>query len=141
HLECAAGLAGVAKMVASLRHDALPPTLHTSPPNPHIEWESLPVRVVDSLERWAPHQDGSPRRAGISAFGLSGTNAHVIIEEAPAAESSPQTEPALSPPPALPVLLSAKSEAALRGQAERLHEHLITHPDLELVDLAYSLAT
>ncbi|HET6345425.1 MAG TPA: polyketide synthase, partial [Myxococcota bacterium] len=111
HLEPAAGLAGVAKVIASLRHHALPPTLHTTPPNPHIDWGALPVRVVNTLEPWAPHRDGSPRRAGVSAFGLSGTNAHVIVEEAPAAETSPEDLSALSPPPALPVLLSAKSES------------------------------
>src|SRR5262249_51464925 len=81
-LGSAAGLAGVAKVVASLHHAAIPPTLHTTPRNPHIEWEALPVRVVDSLVPWPAHDDGEPRRAAVSAFGLSGTNAHVILEEA-----------------------------------------------------------
>jgi acyl transferase domain-containing protein len=82
------------------------------------------------------------RRAGVSSFGISGTNAHVIIEEAPATERTvDDAKTAWAPPPALPVLLSAKTEAALRAQAERLHQHLASHPELELVDVAYSLAT
>ncbi|WP_438021152.1 SDR family NAD(P)-dependent oxidoreductase [Sorangium sp. So ce315] len=144
HLEAASGLAGVAKMVASLRHDALPPTLHATPRNPLIEWDALAVDVVDAPRPWARHEDGSPRRAGVSAFGLSGTNAHVILEEAPAI---PQAEPATSQgasqplPAAWPVLLSARSEAAVRAQAQRLRDHLLAHDDLALVDVAHSLAT
>src|SRR6185295_10835655 len=83
HLAAAAGLVGVAKIVVALRHGALPPTLHTTPRNPHIDWASLPVSVVDTAIPWPRRDDGTPRRAGVSAFGLSGTNAHVILEEAP----------------------------------------------------------
>ncbi|WP_394849577.1 SDR family NAD(P)-dependent oxidoreductase [Pendulispora brunnea] len=139
HLEAASGLAGVAKMVVSLQHGHLPATLHTTPRNPHVEWAALPVHVVDALQPWARHEDGTPRRAGVSSFGLSGTNAHVILEEAPV-----QATPALEGPKAgtpVPVLLSAKSEAALRAQAARLGEHLAAHPELGLEDIAYSLAT
>ncbi|HEX9307516.1 MAG TPA: type I polyketide synthase, partial [Anaeromyxobacter sp.] len=141
HLEAGAGLAGVAKVTASLLHGALPPTLHTSPLNPHVDWSALPVRVVDSLRPWPRHADGRPRRAGISSFGISGTNAHVILEEAPALDPTVEVEPARAALPVLPLLLSAKSEAALSAQAERLREHLVAHPELELVDVAYSLAT
>ncbi|HEX9307515.1 MAG TPA: SDR family NAD(P)-dependent oxidoreductase, partial [Anaeromyxobacter sp.] len=141
HLEAGAGLAGVAKVTASLLHDALPPTLHTSPLNPHIEWEALPVRVVDGLRPWPRHADGSPRRAGVSAFGISGTNAHVILEEAPPAEAAAEAKPVRAALPAVPVLVSAKGEAALSAQAERLREHLVAHPELELPDVACSLAT
>ncbi|WXB00245.1 SDR family NAD(P)-dependent oxidoreductase [Pendulispora brunnea] len=139
HLEWAAGLVGVAKMVASLQHEALPATLHTTPRNANLEWETLPVRVVDALRPWRRRNDGTPRRAGVSAFGLSGTNAHVIVEEAPKGaleESRPSMAAA-----ALPVLLSGKSEEALRAQASRLREHLAAHAELELRDVAYSLST
>jgi acyl transferase domain-containing protein/thioesterase domain-containing protein/acyl carrier protein len=141
HLESAAGLAGVAKIVVALRHEALPATLHTTPRNPHVDWDNLPVQVIDALMPWPRHDDGSPRRAGISAFGLSGTNAHVIIEEAPPAEPMVKLEPPLPPPPSLPLLVSAKTDAALRAQAERLSLHLKAHPNLTVVDIAYSLAT
>src|SRR5204862_3820048 len=117
----------------------LPNTLHVDTPSPHIDWSPGTVKLLTELVPW--QSNGHPRRAGVSSFGVSGTNAHVIVEEAPAAEPSPQAEPALSPPPVLPVLLSAKGEAALRGQAERLHEHLVTHPEIGLIDLAYSLGT
>nr|AAK19883.1 soraphen polyketide synthase A [Sorangium cellulosum] len=144
HLEAAAGLAGVAKIVASLLHNALPPTLHTTPRNPLIAWDALAVAVVDATRPWVRHADGRPRRAGVSAFGLSGTNAHVILEEAPAiarvepAASQPASEPL---PAAWPVLLSAKSEAAVRAQAKRLRDHLLAKSELALADVAYSLAT
>ncbi|MEV5881003.1 SDR family NAD(P)-dependent oxidoreductase, partial [Streptomyces sp. NPDC052101] len=82
HLESAAGIAGVCKMLASFRNDALPATLHSTPRNPNIAWDDLPVRVVDQLEPWE-REESRPRRAGVSSFGLSGTNAHVIVEEPP----------------------------------------------------------
>ncbi|WP_420810765.1 type I polyketide synthase [Haliangium ochraceum] len=142
HLETAAGLAGVAKMVLSLQHEALPPTLHTTPLNPLLDWESLPLRVVDRLEPW-PREDARPRRAGVSAFGLSGTNAHVILEEPPAdpAARTEAANAAASEPPPWPFVLSGKSEPALRAQVEQLRAYLAAHPDLSLSDLAYSLAT
>ena len=142
HLEAASGLAGVAKVVASLRHGALPPTLNTTPRNPHVDWDTLALSVVDSLRPWPPHEDGTPRRAGVSAFGLSGTNAHVILEEAPAAAPSAEARASASLLPAWPVLLSAKTEPALRAlSAERLRDHLIAHDTLSLADVAYSLPT
>ncbi|WXA89821.1 SDR family NAD(P)-dependent oxidoreductase [Pendulispora rubella] len=136
HLESAAGLAGVAKIVAALRHGSLPPTLHASPRNPHIDWDRLPVHVVDALRPW-PRPVDAPRRAGVSSFGISGTNAHVVLEEAPEMASAPERREV---PATVPVLLSAKSEAALHEQAMRLAAHLRAHPDLELDDVAYSLA-
>src|SRR6185369_13113513 len=91
---------------------------------------------------WAQHADGTPRRAGVSAFGLSGTNAHVILEEAPPVELEPEPESdAAAPLPAWPVLLSAKTDAALRDQADQLRAHLDAHDELALADVAYSLAT
>nr|ADH04659.1 TugC [Chondromyces crocatus] len=161
HLEAAAGLAGVAKVLAALQHDEMPATLHTTPRNPHIAWEALPVDVVDTLRPWPRREDGRPRRAAVSAFGLSGTNAHVIFEEAPPADgnlaaaaslpssdpvagnASPVAEEASIPTslPAWPLLLSGKTEAALYAQAGRLRDHLQAHPHLPLGDVAFSLAT
>ncbi|WP_394838006.1 SDR family NAD(P)-dependent oxidoreductase [Pendulispora rubella] len=137
HLEAASGLAGVAKVIAALRHRALPATLHTNPRNPHIDWEQLPVRVVDELRPW-PAPEGRARRAAVSAFGLSGTNAHVILEEAP--EGEPPAAAREDAPCPLPMLLSAKSDAALSAQATQLRAHLEAHPELHRVDVAFSLA-
>jgi acyl transferase domain-containing protein len=138
HTQAAAGVVGVIKMVLAMQHELLPKTLHADKPSPHIDWSSGAVRLLTEPVPW--HADGRLRRAGISAFGLSGTNAHVILEEAP-----PGAAPARSGsrilPPAVPVLLSAKTSAALQAQAAQVHAHLAAHPELELVDLAYSLAT
>ncbi|WP_437670502.1 type I polyketide synthase [Sorangium sp. So ce131] len=141
HLESGAGLAGLAKMVAALRHEALPATLHTAPRNPYIEWDALPVRVVDSLEPWPRRPDGRPRRAGVSAFGLSGTNAHIVLEEAPAPEEDAAAQASAGWAGPLPVVVSGKSEAALRAQAAELCAHVEAHPEQLLSDVAYSLAT
>ncbi|WP_159397496.1 type I polyketide synthase [Sorangium cellulosum] len=138
HLEAASGLAGVAKIVAALRNEALPATLRCTPQNPHVDWEALPVAVVDARRAW-PRRSAGQRRAGISAIGLSGTNAHVILEEAPSVAPAAPASPA--DPTALPFLLSGRSEAALRAQAERLAAHLRAHEELPLLDVAYTLAT
>jgi acyl transferase domain-containing protein len=117
HLESAAGVAGVIKVVLSLQHEVLPAHLHFKNPSPHIPWESLPVRVVDTATPWQPN--GRPRRAGVSAFGFSGTNAHVVIEEAP---RQPATEAPDSPTrdQSVTVLpLSARSPEALGALAQR----------------------
>jgi acyl transferase domain-containing protein/surfactin synthase thioesterase subunit/D-arabinose 1-dehydrogenase-like Zn-dependent alcohol dehydrogenase/acyl carrier protein len=143
HLESAAGLAGVVKMIAAMGRGAVPATLHTQPPNPHIEWSELPVEVVDRLRPW-PDVDGVPRRAGVSAFGLSGTNAHVILEGAPKPERVEAGVTLPTPPrdlPVVPILLSARDEGALRAQAARLHEQLLARGEPRVLDLAYSLAT
>src|SRR4029079_14305151 len=81
HLESAAGVTGLIKVVLSLQHEVIPQNLHFDNPSPHIPWDRLPVRVVDKAIPW--HANGKPRRAGVSSFGFSGTNAHVLIEEAP----------------------------------------------------------
>ncbi|HRI69317.1 MAG TPA: type I polyketide synthase, partial [Polyangium sp.] len=139
HLEAAAGLAGVAKIITSLHHGALPPTLHSSPPNPHIDWEGSSMHVVEKLQSWEPAKDGKPRRAGISAFGFSGTNAHVILEEAPPSPKRSATEKTSSL--VLPLLLSARTDTALYAQAQQLHEYLQRHSPVALEDIAFSLAT
>ena len=87
HLESASGAAGLIKVVLSLQHEVLPQSLHFETPSPHIPWDSLPVRVVDKAIPW--QANGRPRRAGVSSFGFTGTNAHVLIEEAPAHPATP----------------------------------------------------
>jgi polyketide synthase 12 len=146
HLEAAAGLAGVAKVVACLRYQGLPPTLHTKPRNPHIEWQQLPIDVVDAFRAW-PHNhlgepsQGLPRRAGVSSFGMSGTNAHAILEEAPLEPARTVVAP-LPVPPELPLLVSGRTHADLVGQASALAKSLRDRVEpTTALDLAFSLAT
>ncbi|WP_437719647.1 type I polyketide synthase [Sorangium sp. So ce448] len=137
HTQAAAGVGGLLKMVLALQHETLPRTLHAQDPSPHVDWSDGAVRLLNEPVAWKRGE--RPRRAGVSSFGLSGTNAHVIVEEAPCAggrASAPRARPQ-----ALPLLLAAKSEPALRAQAERLRDHLAAHPELDLVDVANSLAT
>ncbi|WP_394831509.1 SDR family NAD(P)-dependent oxidoreductase [Pendulispora rubella] len=135
HTQAAAGVAGIIKMVLAMQHGLLPKTLHADTASPHVDWSSGALRLLTEPAPWKAN--GAPRRAAVSSFGISGTNAHVILEEPP----RDLPAPAPTPPPALPILLSAKSEAALRAQAERLRVHLASHPEQELTGAAYSLAT
>ncbi|PRH81121.1 type I polyketide synthase, partial [Streptomyces solincola] len=135
HLESAAGIAGVCKVLASFRHGALPATRHSSPRNPAIAWDDLAVRVVDELTPW-PRREGRPRRAGVSSFGLSGTNAHVVLEEAPPVRESA----AATAEGPLPVVVSGQSEPALRAQAAAWADWLEGAPDAALVDIARTAA-
>ncbi|WP_344641682.1 ketoacyl-synthetase C-terminal extension domain-containing protein, partial [Kitasatospora cystarginea] len=132
HTQAAAGVAGVIKMVLAMQHGVLPQTLHVDEPTPHVDWAAGAVSLLTETTDWP--ETGRPRRAGISAFGISGTNAHTILEQAPAVESV-AVEATVSPS-VLPVVVSAKGEAALRAQAERL----LSAGELELLDVAYSLA-
>ncbi|MGW4057241.1 SDR family NAD(P)-dependent oxidoreductase [Amycolatopsis sp. NPDC004747] len=113
HAQAAAGVAGVIKMVQALRHEVLPPTLHVDRPTPEVDWSAGAVELLTEARKWP--RNGRPRRAGVSAFGVSGTNAHLILEEAPAEEPVPTPEV-----PLLPVVVSARSKASLAGQAGRL---------------------
>ncbi|WP_114238541.1 polyketide synthase [Dyella sp. C9] len=132
HLVMAAGATGVIKTALSLRERTLPPTLHYQSPNPKLELAGTPFVVNHTLRAWTP--DGHPLRAGVSSFGVGGTNAHVILEEAPAREASEAAEgPQL-------LLLSARSAEALGRAASQLARHLADHPALNLADVAYTLA-
>ncbi|MEU0398508.1 SDR family NAD(P)-dependent oxidoreductase [Streptomyces sp. NPDC006208] len=135
HSSTAAGVAGVIKMVMAMRHGVLPQTLHVDEPSPHVDWESGAVELLTEAREWPESE--RPRRAGVSSFGVSGTNAHVILEEAPTEE--PAEQPAKdSELPVVPVVLSARSEAALREQADRLRAHLLAKPEVSLADTAFS---
>ncbi|WP_330333038.1 type I polyketide synthase [Streptomyces sp. NBC_00536] len=144
HTQAAAGVAGIIKMVMAMRHGVLPKTLHVDEPTPNVDWSEGAVSLLAESVPWP--ETGAPRRAGVSSFGISGTNAHTIIEQAPeapdAAEAASGSEPpaALAPPVAPLWNLSAKSPAALRAQAAKLHAHLTAHPGLRPGDIAHSLA-
>ncbi|MFC5661359.1 type I polyketide synthase [Kitasatospora misakiensis] len=138
HTQAAAGVAGVIKMVLAMRHGVLPRTLHVSEPTSHVDWSSGAVEVLTEAREW-PREDGHPRRAGVSAFGISGTNAHVILEEAPAA--SPEGSAADSSFPVVPWVLSARDEQALRARAGQLAAFLQDHPDTDLRAVGHTLLT
>ncbi|MEU3755400.1 beta-ketoacyl synthase N-terminal-like domain-containing protein [Streptomyces olivoreticuli] len=137
HLGAAAGIAGFIKSVLALEHRQIPPSLHFDAPNPLIDFASGPFRVPTELEDW--EAGAQPRRAAVSAFGVGGTNAHVILEEAPPTDrGTPRTDEE----PRWRVLpLSARTPAALQGQAGGLGRHLAAHPDLALSEVAHSLRT
>ena len=142
HTQAAAGVAGVIKMVLAMQHGLLPKTLHAAVPSPHIDWSSGAVAILTESTAWP--DSGHARRAGVSSFGISGTNAHIILEEAPAEPSATAAASERVPVPlasSSPLLVSGKTEAALRAQAAALRAHLEAHPELELRDVAWSLAT
>ncbi|WP_172385860.1 type I polyketide synthase, partial [Streptomyces sp. MNP-20] len=117
HTQAAAGVAGVIKMVMAMRHGVVPKTLHVDEPTPAVDWTAGAVELVTEERPWPT--TGRPRRAAVSSFGVSGTNAHLVVEQAPAADPGEPVEPTAALP-VVPVALSARSEQALRAQAERL---------------------
>ncbi|MFD5549183.1 type I polyketide synthase [Streptomyces goshikiensis] len=137
HTQAAAGVAGVIKMVLAMQHGVLPQSLHIDEPSPHVDWAAGTVELLTEQTAWPERTH--PRRAGVSSFGFSGTNAHVIVEQAPAVEAA---EPeAGSGMPVVPWVLSGKSAGALRGQAERLSGWLAVTPDVDPLDVGWSLAS
>ncbi|WP_253195065.1 beta-ketoacyl synthase N-terminal-like domain-containing protein, partial [Streptomyces sp. MP131-18] len=145
HTQCAAGVAGVIKMVLALQHSVLPKTLYAETPSTHVNWSSGNVQLLREDQEW-PAGD-QPRRAGVSAFGISGTNVHVILEETPHEEAAVEPAPEGEGEPGLPVLssgvpawvVSGRSAVALAGQAGRLREHVVGRPELAASDVARSL--
>ncbi|MFC9892559.1 SDR family NAD(P)-dependent oxidoreductase [Nocardia sp. NPDC127579] len=138
HAQAAAGVGGIIKMVQAMRHGVLPRTLHADELSPHVDWSSGAVRVLTAAEPWH-RRPARLRRAGVSSFGISGTNAHIILEEAPAAATAPAPGPRVNPEVAA-LLVSARSEAALRAQADRLRQWMIERPELAVRDVAAALA-
>ncbi|MDT0436313.1 MULTISPECIES: type I polyketide synthase [Streptomyces] len=137
HLGAAAGIAGLIKAVLALEHRQIPPNLHFDEANPLIDFAAGPFWVPTALEDWAAGDQ--PRRAAVSAFGIGGTNAHVVLEEAPPAAPAAPRAPEDGHRLVLP--LSARTTGALRGQADALARHLDRHPGLRLDDVAHSLRT
>ncbi|OPG01159.1 type I polyketide synthase, partial [Microbispora sp. GKU 823] len=151
HAQAAAGVAGIIKTVQAIRNAVLPQTLHIDQPTPHVDWTTGAIHLLTEQRPWP--ETGHPRRAAVSAFGVSGTNAHVIIEQAPdqddtASDTTPTPQASLTATsdagravPVVPWVISARSQQALTAQAARLADHLDRHPELDPVDVGYSLAT
>ena len=131
HLDEAAGVAGLIKTVLALKHKQIPPSLNFEEPNSQIDFTNSPFYVNDTLSEWKTN--GTPRRAGVSSFGFGGTNAHVILEEAPIIQPSSPSRPWQL------LLLSAKTSTALETATENLANYFQEHPDLNLADVAHTL--
>jgi amino acid adenylation domain-containing protein len=133
HLDVAAGVTGLINATNVVRHGVFPPTLHFKAPNPKFDFVSSPFRVLNERMEWKTEH--GPRRAGVSAFGVGGTNAHVIIEQAP------EREQLVSRRPQQLLLLSARSPAALEQATDNLAAHLMAHPQINVADVAWTLQT
>ena len=143
HLEVAAGIAGLMKVVLQLQQQKIAPSLHFKQPNPYINWSQLPLQVSTQLTPWQTH--GQTRMAGVSSFGFSGTNAHIILEEAPtptvgANDHSPLQEDYIERSAHL-LTLSAKTQTALAELVRNYQNYLKTHPELGVADICYSAST
>ncbi len=131
HLDAAAGVAGLIKTILALKHKMIPPSLHFEKPNPEIDFENSPFYVNNMLSQWKSNP--YPQRAGVNSVGVGGTNAHLIIEEAPIIEASGESRPWQL------MLLSAKTSTALDTATKNVVEHLKQHPNLNVADVAYTL--
>jgi amino acid adenylation domain-containing protein len=132
HLDAASGVAGLIKTILAIDRGAIPPSLHVTRPSPRLELAGSPFRIATELTPW-PERSSGPRRAGVSSFGIGGTNAHAVLEEAPALRSgTPDGAPQL-------IVLSARTDSALAASTRRLAEHLQAHPGLDLADVAFTL--
>ncbi|MGH9214567.1 MAG: SDR family NAD(P)-dependent oxidoreductase [Acidimicrobiales bacterium] len=132
HLGQSAGIAALIKAVLALEHGVIPPSLHYEKPNPKIDFGENPFYVASTLTDWKAN--GSPRRAGVSSFGIGGTNAHLVLEEAPSLERGSRGDR-----PVHLLRVSGRTDTALTAACERLADHLDEHPDLDLVDVAHTL--
>ncbi|BAZ54105.1 beta-ketoacyl synthase [Nostoc sp. NIES-4103] len=133
HLDAAAGVTGLIKTALALKHQQIPPSLNFSQPNPQIDFANSPFYVNTKLTEWK--QELSLRRAGVSSLGMGGTNAHVVLEEAPIQVKSQKSKVKSQ----YLLCLSAKTESALETATDNLAQHLVQHPDLNLADVAYTL--
>jgi acyl transferase domain-containing protein/thioesterase domain-containing protein len=131
HLDAGAAVAGIIKTVLALQHKLIPPSLHFEQPNPQIDFENSPFYVNSELSEW--RASDTPRRAGVSSFGLGGTNAHIVLEEAPKVEPSGESRPHQI------FIISTKSKSSLETATSNITEHLWRDPDHNLADVAYTL--
>ena len=138
HLEAAAGIAGLIKVILQLQHQEIVPHLHLKEPNPHINWDELPVSVPTQPTPWSV--DSPKRIGGVSSFGFSGTNAHVVLEEAPLQESQAKDSD-LDERPCHILTLSAKCEEALQELAQRYEEFIKNNSTAEIADVCFSANT
>ena len=138
HLNAAAGVAGLIKTVQALKHQKIPPNLHFEAPNPQIDFANSPFYVNTTLSQW--QTNGTPRRAGVSSFGIGGTNAHVILEEAPEVKVHESKNAKMQDRNYQLLCLSAKTENALEQTTANLATHLQQYPKLNLADVAYTLS-
>ncbi|MFI7188084.1 type I polyketide synthase, partial [Streptomyces anthocyanicus] len=145
HSQAAAGVGSVIKMIEAMRHEVLPRTLHVDAPSPHVDWETGAVELLTEAREWETY--GRPRRAAVSSFGISGTNAHVVIEQAEQPEPTEpngrpeQPEPVSAAPlPAVPWVLSGRTPEAVTGQAQRLLSFVESRPEAAPADIGLSLA-
>ncbi|MFE5529445.1 type I polyketide synthase, partial [Embleya sp. NPDC056538] len=138
HTQAAAGAAGLIKMIMAMRHGVLPETLHVDAPSPHVDWATGHVELLAERRPWP--EVGRARRAAVSSFGISGTNAHVIVEQAPAAEPAVSRDEPVGVAGLVPWVLSARTADGLRAQAARLREWSARHPEADPVDVGWSLA-
>ncbi|MCZ7379901.1 SDR family NAD(P)-dependent oxidoreductase [Micromonospora sp. WMMC250] len=145
HTQAAAGAAGIIKMVMAMRHGRLPRTLHVDAPSPHVDWSAATVQLLTEDQPWQPSR--RPRRAAVSSFGISGTNAHLILEEpptTPATETDADHRDGDAPthiPPVVPWVVSARSAAGLRAQADRLAAFVAADPLLDPAAVGRALVT
>jgi non-ribosomal peptide synthase protein (TIGR01720 family) len=131
HLDAAAGVVGLIKTALALKHQLIPPSLNFEQPNPQIDFANSPFYVNTKLTAW--ETGSTPRRAGVSSLGMGGTNAHIVLEEAPTLPTSSPSRPWQL------LVLSAKTESALETATQNLSQHLMLHPDLNLADVVYTL--
>ncbi|KIF70907.1 polyketide synthase, partial [Streptomyces sp. AcH 505] len=141
HTQAAAGVGGIIKMVMAMRHGVLPQTLHVDAPSPHVDWTAGAVELLTEAQPWP--EVSRARRAGISSFGVSGTNAHVVIEQGELAGSTAQAEGEADGPelPLVPWLISARNVEALRGQAARLREWAEDAPEADVAAVGRALVS
>ncbi|MFJ4673829.1 type I polyketide synthase, partial [Kitasatospora purpeofusca] len=139
HTQAAAGVGGIIKTVLAMRHGTVPPTLHAQDPSPQIDWTAGAVRLVTANTPWPV--TGRPRRAAVSSFGVSGTNGHVVLEQADEPVLDQDAAPAAAPAAVLPWVLSGRTAEALRAQAARLRDHLDAHPGPGPAEVGHALAT